>query len=34
MLWKESNYTTTKISDKINKQYTNYEAIINAIIRL
>lgn len=28
MLWKEGSYVTTKISDKINKQYMNY-IIIN-----
>lgn len=32
MLWKE--VATTKINDKINKQYMNYEAIINEIIQL
>lgn len=30
--WKE--VATTKISDKINKQYMNYEVIINEIIQL
>lgn len=29
MLWKEGSYITTEISDKINKQYINYEAVIN-----